>query len=297
MKILLTTDGSECSEAAARFLARFRLTARDRVMVVHAVPPLPPGRSQEEYYAVLRRIHQEIAPKILEETKKGLAGVTATITTAAPDGEPDDAVLASAADFGADLIVMGSRGLKGFQSLFLGSVTRAVAIKSPRPVLVVHSRDGKHEGPLTVLYATDGSEQARRAGELLVSLPVPEGTVAHVLYVSSSSYLDIPGHLYLEMNERVKDTVAKMKEAEYGRAEEIVGQARQMLGTGFRTVDVMIKEGDPATAILNTAANLKADLIVVGSSGMGGVKGMLGSISRTILGHAGCSVLISKSQA
>jgi hypothetical protein len=47
--------------------------------------------------------------------------------------------------------------------------------------------------------------------------------------------------------------------------------------------------------ILRAAEDLKADIITVGSSGMRGINGVFGSISRKILNHSRCSVLIAKS--
>ncbi len=45
-----------------------------------------------------------------------------------------------------------------------------------------------------------------------------------------------------------------------------------------------------------TAKTFEADIIAVGSKGMRGIKGMLGSVSRYVLGHSGCSVLIGKTE-
>jgi nucleotide-binding universal stress UspA family protein len=56
----------------------------------------------------------------------------------------------------------------------------------------------------------------------------------------------------------------------------------------------MKKVGDPATEILEAAAALDADIIAMGSRGLRGIKGTLGSVSRHILNHAECSVLIGK---
>jgi nucleotide-binding universal stress UspA family protein len=294
MKILFTTDGSECSEAAARFLARFRFSADDEIMVLHAVPPLPLLRSQEAYYAGLRQIRQEIAPRILDAAVDCLKNLSAKISIAAPEGYPDAAILETAAGFGADVIAMGARGLKGIKSAFLGSVTRAVAISAPRPVLVVKSPAGKQSGPWTVLFATDGSDRAINTAKLLSSLPFPEGTSVTVMHVSPSSYMDIPEHFYLEVNGRIKDAVAGMKEAAYRHGEEVLSRSREALGTAFAEVTELIRSGDPSEVIIETAQSSGSDIIAVGSSGMGGVKGMLGSVSRRVLGHAECSILIGK---
>jgi len=51
-------------------------------------------------------------------------------------------------------------------------------------------------------------------------------------------------------------------------------------------------EGDPADAIINTAEELHADLIVVGNRGMKGVRRILGSVPNSVAHGAPCSVII-----
>lgn len=63
-------------------------------------------------------------------------------------------------------------------------------------------------------------------------------------------------------------------------------------GKAFET---KIVDGDPADAVLETAIEKKADLIVVGSRGLGRVKGLLlGSVSQKIIQDAPCACLIVK---
>ena len=55
--------------------------------------------------------------------------------------------------------------------------------------------------------------------------------------------------------------------------------------------------GDPSDEILYMANELQSDIIVVGSKGMGGFRGVVESLSRYILSVAHCSVLIGKTEA
>jgi nucleotide-binding universal stress UspA family protein len=56
----------------------------------------------------------------------------------------------------------------------------------------------------------------------------------------------------------------------------------------------MTQDGDSSLEILNTAKASKIDIIAIGNRGLKGIKGMLGSVSRYILSHSECSVLIEK---
>lgn len=53
------------------------------------------------------------------------------------EGNPADMIVDFVKSHNADLVVMGSRGLSGFQELFLGSVSHQVVQKSPCPVFII----------------------------------------------------------------------------------------------------------------------------------------------------------------
>ena len=58
-------------------------------------------------------------------------------------------------------------------------------------------------------------------------------------------------------------------------------------------VDVMVRHGSPARAVVEAAAELEVDLVVVGSRGLGGFKGLLlGSVCRRVVEHAGRVVVV-----
>ena len=222
MKILFATDGSESSENAARLLARFRFTSDDKITVLHVVSDHPFKDVQEPHAAKLRLVRHDIARKIIESTVSRLKNCKGEVATAVTEGHPDRAILDTAARSGPDLIVMGTRGIKGVQSIFLGSVTRSVAINSPIPVLVTKLPPQRGAEALRVLFATDGSDFASAAARLLTALPFPDLTELKILHVSASSYMDVPERLSMEIDDRIKGILAGMKEAEFKRAEAVL---------------------------------------------------------------------------
>ena len=179
-------------------------------------------------------------------------------------------------------------------SLLLGSVTRAVAIKSPQSVLVVKPPQGKPDGPLKVLFATDGSECARETENVLSRIPFHPETSVTVVYVTLLTYMDIPDRFCAGMDERLKKIMAEMKEAETNYAEKVLEQAKTRLMKKFRNVTSTIRNGDPSEQIIRTTRETQADVVALGSRGMRGMSGMLGSVARNVLAHAECSVLICK---
>lgn len=294
MRILLATDGSKYSDGAAHFLTRFALSKADEITVLHAIPGVPFSHGGSPYVASLMQLGEELAPMIIDETAGLLKGLPAKVSTAVTRGHPADAIVAVANQSGPDLIVMGNRGMKAIGSLLLGSVARAVAISAAQSVLVVKPPQGKEDGPLNVLFATDGSSCAEETERVLSLIPFRPETEVTAIYVSLSTYMDIPERFCRGMHERIKHIVADMKKSETYHAERVLEQAKMRLKEKFSNVAVLIRNGDPSEQILKAARDTRADIVALGSRGIRGVSGMLGSVARNVLGHADCSVLICK---
>jgi nucleotide-binding universal stress UspA family protein len=300
MKILLATDGSEYSECAAKFLTRMHWSPGDSITVFHAIYAIPFRKDEEFYSNMLKAVKKEIAPGILDSALAVLKPVKAAISVEigefSPDQcTPDNCIVRAAESAGMDLIAMGARGIKGIASVFLGSVTRLVTINSSKPVLVVKPAGKRVSGKMKILFAADGSSYSRAAGEFLSSVPFPDDTEVTIMNVISSGFSDIPERFVLEVNERIKEAVASTRAMELSESEGVIEEARESLSKRFRNITVQSKVGDPSTEILKAGEATEADIIAVGCRGLTGMKGMMGSVSRNILAHSACSVLIGKS--
>jgi nucleotide-binding universal stress UspA family protein len=294
MKILLATDGSKYSDGAARFLERFNLSGADEITALHVIPGVPFPHSGGPYKAALMQLGEELAPLIIDETAGLLKDLRAKVSTAVTTGHPADAIVAVGKQSASDIIVIGNRGMKAIGSLLLGSVARAVAINAEQSVLIVKPLQGKQDGPLKLLFATDGSSCAEETERVLSLIPFRPDTCITAMYVSLSAYMDIPDRYCSGMDERMKKIVASMRLSETEYAEKVLEQARTRLQEKFRDVATLIKNGDPSEQILSAARETQADIIALGSRGIRGVSGMLGSVARNVLGHADCSVLVCK---
>jgi nucleotide-binding universal stress UspA family protein len=294
MKIVLATDGSEFSEGAAGFLASLDFSPDDEIIILHAISSVPFQDDRQSYEAAISRFKEETGAKILDSAVNTLRKSKAKISTALVDSYPDRAIPDAASENNADLIVMGARGLRGIKSLVVGSVTRSVAINSPKPLFVVKPPQWVRTEGLKILFATDGSDSAGATAKLLTAIPFRSDTELTVLNVTSSSFADIPARFAIEVDDRVKKEVAEARAAEFADADRIIEPMLTALRGKFASAGGMKKVGDPSMEILEAAAALKADIIAMGSRGLRGIKGALGSISRHVLNHAECSVLIGK---
>jgi len=294
MKLLLPTDGSDYSEGAARFLAQLAFTWDDEITVLHVISWVPFEDDVASHYASLKHIKQDIAPKILDSTVSILKPLPAKVSMESMEGYPDRSIVEVADTSDVDLIVMGARGLKGIKQLIVGSVTRAVAINSSRPVLVIKPPQFEAPAKTKILFATDGSDYANAAGKFLASMPFHRDSEISILNVVWSAVSDIPERLSLEIGEKIKEDVARARSIEFEASEKVLEPAVKYLKERFPNVKGLTRVGDPSVEILSLAAESKTDIIVVGCRGLKGVKGMLGSVSRNILMHSKCSLLIGK---
>lgn len=294
MKILLATDGSKHSEGAARFLNRLNFSDDDEIFVFHAISWAPILTEWEYIYDDFRAVKEEIAPRILESSTNILRDSKARITSLSEEEYPDKAILTKADELNVDLIVLGARGLRGITSRIVGSTTKTISIKSSRPVLIIEPPQQKAPDSMKVLFATDGSVYSDYVINLILSIPFSDNTELVILNVLSSMYLDIPDRFSMEIDDRMKKIVADTREKESRISDEILEKASRQFQGKFSKIDKLTKYGDPPVEIINVADQSNADIIAVGSSGMRGIKGMIGSVSRYIINHAACSALIGK---
>jgi nucleotide-binding universal stress UspA family protein len=199
-------------------------------------------------------------------------------------GKPYAEIVRRAETYGADFIVVGTHGRAGLARVVLGSVAERVARHAHCSVLV--ARPAHRTG--VVLAATDlsdpslpaiaaGAAAAERSGAQLVVVSVLDwampGAAAATGMVSALPALPTP-----ELTREIRDALRSTLEHAMTRV-EATGEAR-------------VLEGSPASAIVDCAEELGAELVVVGTHGRTGLTRLaLGSVAERVIRAAGCSVL------
>ena len=147
MKILLATDGSECSDAAVREVARRPWPADTQVRVISVVePPAPPVAEpymiDADYFKQVERVKRDAATAALQRAEAALReGIGfLQVSIEAPTGSPRRVIVEEAEKWGADLIVVGSHGYRTWERMLLGSVSQTVAAHAECSVEIVRCR-------------------------------------------------------------------------------------------------------------------------------------------------------------
>lgn len=296
--IVVGVDGSPASRAALDWAARVAADRGVELLVLHALSmpvisaPLgftgrmPPTRELADWAEhLLRKAVDHVA-----RTRPGLE-----LRTKVSKLDPTHALLAASRS--AEMVVVGSRGLGGTASVFLGSVSIRVSARATCPVAVVPGPDeaGGGEEPRVrgerghVVVGLDGSaggqaalrfalDEAARTGAELVAvhaweIPDPVDITAP----TPTAHAEVREYLVSHADEHVR---ALVDESRTERTEDV-------------PVRIEIVHDQAAHALLTKGGD--ADLIVVGSRGRGGFTGLLlGSVSQTVLHHARVPVVVAR---
>lgn len=199
-------------------------------------------------------------------------------------GLPAPTLLDASAD--ADLLVVGARGMGGFRGLLLGSVSQQCAHHTTVPLAIVrHDRWTEREPDNgEIVVGVDGSKSSQFALEWALSEAATRGT--RLVAVNAQWPVLVPEAAAIGSFGDVVDLAAE--------AESMVRGALADAGADRLdvSVDVRIVPGSAASALLEAAA-ATASLLVVGSRGRGGFRGLLlGSVSQHVIHHAPCVTVV-----
>jgi nucleotide-binding universal stress UspA family protein len=268
--IIAGYDGSAGSDEALRWAAR-EACARGTVLTIClAWPPDDlallgdPGvhdRARERGEEILARGARSLG-SVLDPTD------VRTVLT----GGPPARVLCERSR-SADMVVVGSHGHGGLAGSLLGSVSWRVASHGQGRIVVVRGRwRPVNQSPGPVVAGVDGSPESQAA----LVFAVEEAALRDVPMIAVCALADAPG--LLGATSRMEENFSRVVTPQEKEHPE-VAVLRQVVF------------GPPRTALLAAAA--EAQMLVVGSRGLGGLDGMsLGSVAATLLQHSPCPVAV-----
>jgi nucleotide-binding universal stress UspA family protein len=146
--ILVGTDGSSSSFLAVEKAAGLAVATGATLLLASAYHPMP----EKERLSAADRLG-DLAYKVQGSTpaedalraarERAVAAGAKDIDQVAVEGDAVDVIAKIASERGADLVVVGNRGLNSLAGRLLGSVPANLSHRSPCDVLIVHTTDGK----------------------------------------------------------------------------------------------------------------------------------------------------------
>lgn len=144
---------------------------------------------------------------------------------------------------------------------------------------------------MKILLAVDGSVYSDAAVEEIIKKPWPAGSEVKVITAA-----EMPIMVGIEPWAGSPDYFEQMQKGIRLAAQDVISRAMAKLNTiedKTLKISTEIIEGPPRQVIVDEAENWHADLIVMGSRGLGAWNRLLlGSVSSGVVHHAGCSVEI-----
>jgi len=287
--ILAATDFSENALSALDWAEEIARSHDARLVLFHALPPPITAAAAPEFVVIPPEIYEtqeQRAREHLEELAEKRRAAGAKAETRLSLGPSGQAILDAAQKEGADLVVVGTRGLTGLKRVFLGSVAARVIRDAPCPVLAIPAEEkGVHRPIRRLLVPTDFSDDAQRAVDaaLRVLGAVSAEMKITLLHVWRVPIIFSPWATFpMDSFERGAAEDARR------RLEEAAGPLRAQ---GYE-VETRECQGEPADEIDRTAAAIGADVVAMGTHGRSGMSRVfLGSVAERTLPAAPCPVL------
>jgi nucleotide-binding universal stress UspA family protein len=142
--IVVGTDGSETAEQAVRQAVELAKPLKATLHIVTGFLPVTPERVARQAAKVPQDMQWTVNPRdeidaILADAAEIAKEAKLKVETYARQGDPADALLDVAEERGADLIVVGNKGMTGAKRFLLGSVPNKVSHHAPCSVLIIRT--------------------------------------------------------------------------------------------------------------------------------------------------------------
>ncbi|GAA3070013.1 universal stress protein [Streptosporangium carneum] len=286
--VVVGTDGSPSADAAVGWAAQDAARRGCVLRIVHVREAW--GRGAESgTHPGFDDSQAEEARNVLDAAKDLARGRApgVTVETSLEAGKSAEVLRREAED--AEQVVVGSRGRGGFAGLLLGSVSLALAGHVAAPVVVVRGKDvveGDRETRGEIVVGFDGSPESEAALEYAFQEASRRGARLRALHAWQLPVLTTGIAAYTPLIEDVSDGERRL-------AAETLAPWREK----YPQVEVEEKVFYAHPVFALGEASAAADLVVVGSRGLGGFgSAVLGSVSHGVLHHADCPVAVVRAR-
>jgi len=287
--ILLATDFSDASQKAFNYAAAIARRHGSKISLVHVIPPesdsfipeIPGERQRHEAERQLENMAtRSELNQVPHETLLRTGSVWSVLSAVIHRQD-------------TNLVVLGTHGRSGLKKLVLGSVAEEVVRRAGCPVLTVGpridealSRTGEFH---TILCATDFHSASAKALDYALLLANEPDVKLIRVHVMPPEALPGPGQSFYD-NDAVNRWQAKARAITKEKLQKLLPPTVSL----WSTPEYVVRFDFIVDGILKTAADRKADLIIMGAKRPAFVKVLahsLGAVSYEVIRRANCPVL------
>lgn len=267
MKILVGCDGSQSAFGAFRWATSMAKPLGASVLAVNVYAAEPALNVSWE------QGHERALRQLREWCRCDRDGGIRSVETMIVDGEVGPALLATAEHQEVDLIVLGRRGAGGFNGLLIGSAADYIAHYARQPLAILPP-EVEAVAPRRILLGLDGARASMEATRWVARVAPALGAKVVAGYVAG-----------------VPEGRRRLTETQQRRAERWLDEWCERLG------DVVLEklvraDRHAADALLAMAADVDADLLVIGTRAIGGLRRIrLGGVTLQLLHHSPVPVI------
>jgi nucleotide-binding universal stress UspA family protein len=283
MKVLLTTDGSKSAEQTIRWFSRCPVKHSTSYEILTVSYYHVYGVTPAEVFDETIRQESNHADESFQRASAILKEAGIEAVHVARLGNAADEITYYAQETNVDLIVVGAQGRGLVERLLIGSTSESVAQNATCSVLVVRPKalqQAQVGESLSLIIASDGSETDRELASQINALHLSENTKVQLISVIEHPYLLEPGYEYDSQLTQEATTA--------------LNRLADELSPSFNHIDKhVLEKPHVADAILDYLGDQKADMLILGDKGRSAMsRFFVGSVSRGLLRHAPCSVLL-----
>lgn len=250
--VLVAVDPRRVDSISLVWAVDWCLHTADELLVVSAFDPDQAEMAPDWYEAAVAQAHQAVEARLTTLVRRTPVRHRSRLV----DGDVRDIVIATAQEEDASLVVVGAQGTGGFHELGLGGVSHHVIHHLQRPVAVVPQTAGPiTNGPIVV--GVDGSRGSTAALRWAIDTARTLSSPVHAVYASDSQQEVFPTANELTTGER-----------------EVRAQVDAVEARGVSVTTTFVDD-HPVAALTTIADEHDASLVVVGTRGRGGFKGLL----------------------
>lgn len=279
--ILVATDFSRSAASAVRRAVQIARTTGARLELMHVLAPKPTSWTAIRGVLGLDSVDMtgDATDRLREAVGRICAEHALPVETHLAEGKAHAEIAARASAISADLVVVGAHGEHIVLDVLIGTTAQRVQRLSAAPVLVVRQAPcNRYE---QVLLATDFSPASMAAARMALRF-FPAATF-HILHA-----FDTPFESRLD-DGAVEDNRQQMGDHARRELESFIRAA----GLEGRTGSVRVQHGYAPTRIKERAAELDADLVVLGTQGNSWLAlGFLGSVSEHVAAESSSDILL-----